>query len=439
MRGEAFAPETLDISEKRQLVRRIAESNSFRRAPRQREFLLYVADCTIANRLEGVREQAIAENVFHRDSGSYDLQDSIVRAEARNLRRRLDLYFETEGKHEPLAVSMPKGGYSLSFERRSVPIEREPAPAPVSATKVGPAPLPSSLPALSAEPRLARSLRFYKFICALLFASALAAFFLALHWRTVPASPVARPPALPFSALFDSALDTYIVTSDSSVLEMLLLSGQRIAVNDYIVRSYPEMPDKSRAIFQDMFNRFNNTNADEMSIAALIMRSNASVLSRTFLRSGHQLQLSDFKGHNVILIGSPISNPWAQLYTDRLNFQFDFNSERAITFHNKAPRRGELPDYPAPGDDQHHWSYAHLVFLPGISEPGSVLLIAGTTLGATTAAGEFLLDRSRLERELKLAGIDPSGAPRYFELLLRATTFTGGATQSEVIARRAGK
>ena len=99
-------------------------------------------------------------------------------------------------------------------------------------------------------------------------------------------------------------------------------------MNDYIVRSYPDVPGASLPILQDMLNRFNNTNADEMSTAALIMRRNASLLQRTFLRSGHQVQLADFKGRNIILIGSPISNPWAQLYADRLNFQFDFNPER---------------------------------------------------------------------------------------------------------------
>lgn len=437
MRGETFAAESLDVSEKRQLVQRIAESNLFRRAPRLREFFLYVADCTIANCLEGVREQAIAEKVFHRDTGSYDLQDSIVRAEARNLRRRLEQYFETEGRDEAIAVSMPKGGYSLCFERRCLRPSPESDSGPVRGSNVSLSPL-SALPALSpGDPQLARSLRLYRVVCAALLAGALAALLLAFHWRAVPAGGANASRTLPFSVLFDNSLDTYIVTSDASVLQILLLSGQRIAVNDYIVRSYPDVPGARRPILQDMLNRFNNTNADEMSTAALIMRRNASLLQRTFLRSGHQVQLADFKGRNIILIGSPISNPWAQLYADRLNFQFDFNPERAITFHNRAPRSGELLEYPAPGDDQHHWSYAHLVFLPGISEPGSVLLIAGTTLGATTAAGEFLLDQPRLERELKIAGIDPAGAPRYFELLLRATTFTGGATQSEVIARRA--
>ena len=429
--------ESLSIAQKRQLVQRIAESSLFRRAPRLREFLLYVADCSINNRFEGVREQAIAENVFHRDAGYYE-QDSIVRAEARNLRRRLEQYFETEGKNEPVAVLMPKGGYLLCFERRSSRGVAEAAEIEV-ATGLS-APLSPTSPVLDQQQTTSRPLRFYKIACATLTLLALAAIVLAVRWRPtrIPATspaPSARR-SLPFSVLFDNVLDTYIVTSDTSVLQILILSGQRISVNDYIVRSYPPIPGASRAILTDMLNRFNNTNSDEMAIAGQIMSRNALFLQRTFLRSGHQVQLADLKGRNLILIGSPLSNPWAQLYADRLNFQFDLDRERAITFHNRSPRAGELPEYPAPGDDYHHWSYAHLVFLPAISGPGSVLLIAGTTLGATAAAGDFLLDQPRLERELNMDGIDPAGPPRYFELLLRATTFTGGATQSEIIARR---
>jgi hypothetical protein len=428
--------EVLSPTEKRQLVSRIAESHLFRRAPRVREFFLYVADCSIENRLEGVREQAIAENVFHRDSGNYE-QDSIVRAEARNLRRRLEQYFETEGKDEAIAVLMPKGGYSLSFERRS-------SRAPAKTEGMHAAGRSTPLSRVSSEPdkgqKTTGPVRFYRIACAALAILFLGVTALAIHWR--PSRPPATSPAvsarrsLPFSVLFDNLRDTYIVTSDTSVLQILILSGQRISVNDYIVRSYPPIRDTSRPVLTDMLNRFNNTNSDEMAIAGEIMSRNALFLQRTFLRSGHQVQLADFKGRNIILIGSPLSNPWAQLYADRLNFQFDWDPQRAITFHNRSPRASELPEYPAPGDDHHHWSYAHLVFLPDVDTPGSVLLIAGTTLGATAAAGEFLLDQAHLERELKTAGIDPAGPPHYFELLLRATTFTGGATQSEVIARR---
>src|SRR5579875_959416 len=117
-RADVDEAELLNAAEKRDLIGRIMRSSLFRKAPRVSEFLLYVAECSIENRLDDVREHVIAEKVFHRGS-DYDLQDGIVRAEARNLRKRLETYFKTEGKEEPVIVIMPKGGYSLVFERRA--------------------------------------------------------------------------------------------------------------------------------------------------------------------------------------------------------------------------------------------------------------------------------------------------------------------------------
>src|SRR5450759_1085477 len=124
-----MATEISAIKEKRDLVDRVANSPVFQRSPRLREFLLYVADCTINERLEGVREQQIAENVFNRKPDYNSGQDNIVRVEARSLRKRLDAYFAAEGKDEPIILSMPKGSYSICFEARppefeaAVPVE----------------------------------------------------------------------------------------------------------------------------------------------------------------------------------------------------------------------------------------------------------------------------------------------------------------------------
>ncbi len=116
------ATEFLTANGKRELIGRVADSDLFRRAPKLREFFLYVADCTLENRFDDVRGQAIAEKVFHRTLDHYDVGDTIVRAEARNLRKRLENYFITEGAGEPFVVVMPKGGYSLAFRPRPEPL-----------------------------------------------------------------------------------------------------------------------------------------------------------------------------------------------------------------------------------------------------------------------------------------------------------------------------
>src|SRR5262245_49839170 len=81
----------------RELVSRIAASPEFHRATRQREFLLYVVDRKLAGRPEEVTEALIGHRVYGRPA-SYDAgNDSIVRTEARTLRKRLERYFEGQG------------------------------------------------------------------------------------------------------------------------------------------------------------------------------------------------------------------------------------------------------------------------------------------------------------------------------------------------------
>src|SRR5215831_10141391 len=77
-------------------VSRILSSPEFQRSERLRRFLAYVVEETLAGRGDKLKEYAIALAVFDRPSYDPDV-DSIVRVEARKLRFRLDLYYETVG------------------------------------------------------------------------------------------------------------------------------------------------------------------------------------------------------------------------------------------------------------------------------------------------------------------------------------------------------
>jgi hypothetical protein len=102
----------------RELVKRIAASSEFQRATRQREFLLYVVDHKLAGRPENVTEALIGHRVYGRPATYDSGNDSIVRTEARTLRKRLERYFDTEGQAEPVVMDIPRGGYLPVFRPR---------------------------------------------------------------------------------------------------------------------------------------------------------------------------------------------------------------------------------------------------------------------------------------------------------------------------------
>ncbi len=115
----------------RELVRRIAASGEFQRATKQREFLLYVIDRKLAGCPEDVTEALIGHRVYGRAATYNSGNDSIVRTEARTLRKRLERYFETDGLDEPVVVDIPRGGYVPVFRPR-VESPSPSSPQPVS-------------------------------------------------------------------------------------------------------------------------------------------------------------------------------------------------------------------------------------------------------------------------------------------------------------------
>src|SRR5690349_2396991 len=105
------APSSLSTDARWDVVQRVAASSSFQRSPRLRELLIYICDRAIQNRPEELREQLIGRGVFGRKPDYNPAEDNIVRVEMRQLRKRLEEYFATEGKDEPFLILIPKGAY----------------------------------------------------------------------------------------------------------------------------------------------------------------------------------------------------------------------------------------------------------------------------------------------------------------------------------------
>src|ERR1700722_2938192 len=118
------------IDERRALIDRVAASTQFARSARLRDFLLYVGGQSLKDGCPEIHELEIGAKVFGR-SASYDRsQDNIVRVNATELRKRIDLYFATEGAHETLILEIPRGGYKPVFHRRSTELQNVPALSP---------------------------------------------------------------------------------------------------------------------------------------------------------------------------------------------------------------------------------------------------------------------------------------------------------------------
>src|SRR5215831_14152099 len=87
---------------------KILSSPVFVNSPRMSRFLRFVVETTLDGNGERIKEYVIAIEVFEK-ADDYDPQaDSTVRTEASKLRSRLARYYETEGRDDLIAITIPR-------------------------------------------------------------------------------------------------------------------------------------------------------------------------------------------------------------------------------------------------------------------------------------------------------------------------------------------
>ncbi len=125
------SPSAADVSA---ALARVLASQSFATSPRHRAFLEAVLrQYLTAPEAEPLKELTLGVEVFGRDAATFDPRvDNIVRVEARRLRDRLKLYYDTEGSADALILDIPRGGYRATVTPRAQVVASLPAPAPAA-------------------------------------------------------------------------------------------------------------------------------------------------------------------------------------------------------------------------------------------------------------------------------------------------------------------
>lgn len=106
---------SISHAEIRDCVQSILTSTDFDTSERNRRFLSYVVEETLAGRPDRIKAYSIATSVFGRDERFDPQVDSIVRIEAGRLRRSLERYYLTSGGNDPIRITIPRGSYVPRF------------------------------------------------------------------------------------------------------------------------------------------------------------------------------------------------------------------------------------------------------------------------------------------------------------------------------------
>ena len=94
---------------------KICNSKSFT-SPADSRLLRYLVDATIKGKV--LKETIIAVDIFNRDPVFNPGNDSIVRSNIYNLRKKIADYYNNEGHLDEIRISIPKGSYRVEFSER---------------------------------------------------------------------------------------------------------------------------------------------------------------------------------------------------------------------------------------------------------------------------------------------------------------------------------
>ena len=121
--------EKLEVSpdDARQALERILNSRHFVHAPMKRKFLRLVFDFYLSGRAGELNEYLIGREVFERNDTYNPSADPIVRVGAHDLRKKLELYYNSEGALDEIRLDIPIGSYEPVFIKRIIETA-EPAP-----------------------------------------------------------------------------------------------------------------------------------------------------------------------------------------------------------------------------------------------------------------------------------------------------------------------
>lgn len=437
------------------LLDRVLSSPQLKRSVRMRELLAYVGRRALDDGCEQLHEQEIGTEVFGRSAGYDTSVDNIVRVNATELRKRIDSYFETDGIDEPLIMEIPRGSYIPVFRHRPVESAMAAAPAaPAPMLDGGAQIVPSTQPQLA--PPLPMPLpapaRRWPWIAGTVVAG-IATIVLcvicldlsldnrAMHRRLYPWEY--QPAVSDFwSGFLGANPTTDVVLSDTAFGMFQVISNQTFSLQEFLNRSY--------------VNRLQNQKLEPGTRSALQLLARRTLVSRGEFTMAEHLDDLDplnaqihmyfargyspslLKRHNVVLFGTRLSNPWMEIFENRLVFPVQRNPEVTDLAAKGAPRAIVVDRAPASGEQAVYTpsgavGYCSASYLPNPEHTGRVLLIEGTSSEAAEGCGDFLISEPGMENLRKRLGA--SSFP-YFQVLLRTSQLIDTPIAATIVAVR---
>jgi hypothetical protein len=424
-----------DLKAKRELVERVVASSALCRSARLRDLFLYLCARTLEEGVQDIHELEVGHKVFGRAAQYDTIADNIVRVHASMLRKRLNEYFEKEGRNESFVIEIPKGNYAPVFQER--PPAREPAPkAPAQVEKLLTASDSQSdqlevqgtprIPFSSGSP--AWALRAISLIA--VFFCALSVYLFIRNRAQNPGqhSAITDQPAVRqfWSGIFPTSGPAAVVLDDASLEFYQDATNHQVALGEYYDRSYLSSVQKNAAAARLDPARINSLILSRQSsfaysaVAWRMAQIAGELHSQATLQFARDLTFRQVKNGNVVLLGSAQSNPWIQPFESRISIAWVTDTALHGYYpQDKTAPAAALGQFRASESDANgRAGYASISFLPNLSGSGNALILTATGGSALGVALDFLSSESQMNQLRAKLGGGTSNFP-YFDLLLK--------------------
>jgi hypothetical protein len=245
----------------------------------------------------------------------------------------------------------------------------------------------------------------------------------------------------PWAPLFDGSRPVLVVASDPDIKEIQRIAHTNISLSDYANGHYipantTDLSPVGSTFMRDMLRGDKISSYDGGIIAGLAALTPRGDY-RLAVKGARATRMQDLQTDgNVVLLGSPSSNPWTLMYADYLDFRFAFDDKvQSEVIRNVHPKNGEAAVYtPTAVGFGTGVSFATISVLPSPGHTGRVLIIAGANAEGTEAAGILVTDPARWDTVQQACHFSAAPSKQSMQLLLQLGTMAGSADDVKVIA-----
>jgi hypothetical protein len=387
-------PAPLADEQIREELNRVLASHEFRTSKRSRDFLRYVVENTLSGHAGLLKERTIGIEVFGRPTSYDPSDDATVRVKAGEVRKRLGLYYSSEGANNPVRLELPSGTYIPEFHAGPAP-PAAPAPPPDAPAEI---PVPAVPVPSGFRPNLPWA----------------GAGLLALGVIALLAWWIAQPAA--------TALDQFwspVLRGSSPVL---------VCAAYVPVWSLPNVNPGAKPRPEDYVPLTDQFVGGGDLIATSRLASMLTRLKRPYrVKVGNDVSFPDLRTGPAILVGYSYTR-WREI-SAQMRYFIDGAREPVGITDNGRPTEWALPHLPADRRTDEDYAIVSRVFHPDTH--AMLVELAGITQYGTDAAGDLVTNPDLMAEALRGAPAD--WQKKNLQMVLHVKVIAGAPSSPKVL------